>query len=350
MPRTRVHLDLRWLLAGLLIIALAGCGGDEDEETPPASLGWGYTGVYGAGADDLITVGFDFDREQPFVHRRTGGEWRTSWLDVSDLVDEYRSLFGADKQPEFILRSVGGTAANLHAAGDLGIVYRFDGTAWQRVFYDLRLSDWSGVWGDDVESWVAGSFGKVLHGTGDGYQVLNPFGDAGPDLQDVWGAHADNLWVAGVRVARFTGVNWTESVIPQPVVFLCVHGRAWNDVYMGSDQGDIYRFDGESWSPDNLHVGGTITGIFVFADGQVMALSPRAGGTDVLVRTEGRWSVDAVEDVQLGALWGTAPDDVYAVGFAGTKGVLYHREDNWTPVETVPLASDAVPPAGIVVP
>lgn len=350
MPRTRMQPDPRWLLAGLLIIVLAGCGGDEEQETPPADLGWGFTAVWGTGADDLITVGFDFDREQPFVHRRTGGEWRTSWLDVTDLVAEYRSLFGEDTQPEFILRSVGGTAANLHAVGDLGIVYRFDGTAWQRVFSDLRLADWRGVWGDDMETYVAGTFGKVLHGTGDGYQVVNPFGDDGPDLHDVWGVHVDNLWVAGESVARFTGVNWSTAVIPQPVVFLCIHGRAYNDVYMGTAQGDIYRFDGQSWSPDHTHAGGTITGIFVFADGRVMALSPRADGTDILMRTDDQWSVQAVVDVQLWALWGATPDDVYAVGSTATQGVLYHWDGAWTQEETKPLAPEGLPAAGIAAP
>ena len=327
------HKALVWMITlGVVVIALAGCS--EDEPAPAQPRGWSFTGIWGTGPADVITLGFDYDAAQPFVLRRLGTTLTIDRLDVSDLVEEFRGIFGPEKNPEFTLWPLGGPAGNLHAAGNWGVVYRFNGTTWVPVYSDFQVADWRGVWANDDEVFVVGTLGAILHGDADGFTVTRPLEPAAPNLFGVWGSAPDDVWAVGDVVLRYNGSSWQEATNPMGAHWVAIDGRDVDDVWMGGESGFIMHFGGQTWEESYRHLAGDIAALNCLPGGEVVALSPRTGATDILI-FDGSWRVDATLDgVILDAVWGSAVDDIYAIGDGGTKGVIYHRDGTgWTPID-----------------
>lgn len=316
----------------LVVLVLAGCG--EDDPAPAVARGWSFTGIGGTGPADLITLGFDYDAAQPFVLRRLGLTWTIDRLDVSSLVAEYRGIFGPDTNPEFVLWPLDGPAGNLHAAGDHGVVYRFNGTTWVPVYSDFQVANWRGVWANDDEVFIVGTLGTILHGDAGGFTVTRPMDPDAPNLFGVWGSAPDDVWAVGDVVLRYNGSVWQEATNPMGAHWVAIDGRDVDDVWMGGESGFIMHFGGLTWEESYRHLAGDIAALNCLPGGEVVALSPRTGATDILI-FDGTWRVDATLDgVILDAVWGSAVDDIYAIGDGGTKGVMYHGDGTgWTPVD-----------------
>ena len=331
---------LLWTTVLLTALAVAGCS--DDEEPAVESLGWWSTEVWGTGPADVLNLGFNADRAAPFVQRGGVAGWSTTELDVSDLVAEYQSIFGADRQPLFELWAAGGPAGHVHLAGNFGVVYREQAGGWERVYTGLRLTNWRGVWATDEHVFIVGTAGKILRREGDLYVLDEPDPDQPRDLLAVWGSAPDNVWAVGDGVLHWNGSAWLPADLGPDLVYTAIDGRSANDIFVGGDTGLILHFSGLAWTEDYYHTRADIVDIQCFADGTVMALAPlESGGTDVLERDgEDTWGLAVTLDgVTLDALWGTAPDDVWANGYRDGRGVLYHWDGvSWQAVDTAAKA------------
>ncbi|MBL8616799.1 MAG: hypothetical protein JNM72_14395 [Deltaproteobacteria bacterium] len=126
--------------------------------------------------------------------------------------------------------------------------------------------------------------------------------------------------------------------------FMSVHGRAADDVYVvgandGLGGGQIWRYDGAAWARLPNTDPNDLWWVHAMADGTTFAVG--AGGT--ILRDEGagfvRMRTPGIAQDTLYGVWGAAPDDVWAVGgFAGRWGFLWHFDG--TAWSAVPLPDD----------
>lgn len=142
------------------------------------------------------------------------------------------------------------------------------------------------IWGSSAtNAWAVGSHGKILHF--DGTQWTSTSTPVGNRLTRVWGSSATNIWAVGdSALIHYDGTSWTVPPSAAEVLSnfppnqqqqgtnnsfeLGLWGSGPNDVYLGTQFGNIYRWDGQSWTDmqDNSQQGG----------GRIVAISGYVGG------------------------------------------------------------------------
>ena len=153
-----------------------------------------------------------------------------------------------------------------------------------------------------------------------------------------WGPGDGQLWVVGGRllegrILHFDGQQWGEIDLGISVPLLnWVHGTSATDIFVGGVEGTILHFDGESWRQHSTPTIGPVWGVWAVASDDVWAV----GGDNVLgdapfvLHYDGsEWrTVEIPRLVRPGVsalfkVWGSGPNDIYAVG---QNGVILHWE------------------------
>lgn len=160
-------------------------------------------------------------------------------------------------------------------------------------------------------------------------------------------------WVASLLFAagcpppdgNESGPTWETTFAAEDVGWvLSVAGRSPDAVYaVGGEpsSGAVRRYDGETWSslsiPSDVAL---VSWVHCFESGRpVMA----AFGGRVLWRNQGDWQVDDVPtDQDLWGVWGSSPDDVWAVGGSDRPVIVRYDGTSWSSVEVPTLAHDNV--------
>jgi hypothetical protein len=211
---------------------------------------------------------------------------------------------------------------------------------------------------------------------GDGWCWARPI--IGLDiLSGLWARTASDAWVVGVAgtTAHFDGVRWSLVDSPTNVDLYAVHGRAVDDVWAVGNRGTVIRFDGTAWTlvptstgSDLRAVVTTTTDVWIggrsrtilrrngsgwsssgtvardvasfWASGPNDVWSVASDNVDVFRWDGARWNRRIVSDYGVfGAVSGTGPDDVWAVGGGGA--VTHWDGVGWTDV-FVPYVIDGV--------
>ena len=257
----------------------------------------------------------------------------------------------------------------------------FDGCvkigAWQ-VASILQSTGLTGVWGSGPTDVYAVGGATVTHWNGSVWsQTDRAIGGYEVGAQAVWGSGPSDLFVAGGSGGRpaifhWNGSQWTAD---SPAALTSFPNRIWGsgpqDIYLLSSDGVIHG-DGKSWSKlsladDYRNIGGsgpddvylvTKAGGLVHWNGSqwtnvtgvpavmsVWADEPddlfAVGGTGTIERWNGTsWSaMSSGTSGDLNAVWGSGPDDVFAVG----NGLIDHWDGTaWTPESLPGTALDAV--------
>jgi len=168
------------------------------------------------------------------------------------------------------------------AAGSNGAVVRFHGQTETIMRVDTRES-LRAIWGlSNSDIWTVGTRGTASHWDGNSWLLVPvPVND---DLVAIWGSNRDQVWaVGGTRlgnakyvngggtILRWDGKSWTVVARDADNPFKAIWGSSAANVVVGG-HGPLWHFDGSTWSSFSL----------------------------------GTLSVQAI--------WGTGPDDVWAVG------------------------------------
>lgn len=263
------------------------------------------------------------------------------------------------------LRDLWGTAQDhVLAVGDDGTVLRFDGTDWQVVPDVPTTEDLYGVWGTSPSDvYVAGGGGTILHYDGTDWTDVGPGGStnfrslygSGSMVVAVGSAAVANVawqstggqftvamtgasgslygtWVTtgpeafltgnGGEILHYDGAAWSAMTSNTTEWLTEVAGRAPNDVWASGRGGTVLHYDGASWQPEQVPTMAHVRGLWV-APAEVYAVGydtsdPSAEGGFMLRRRGGTWSAVGIPTTpNLWAVWGTAADDVWAVGFDG---------------------------------
>ena len=213
---------------------------------------------------------------------------------------------------------------------DLGsgraLVLHWNGLAWDRI-----PSTWpwatslSGVWGsrsDDV--WAVGAGSDIVHW--DGHAWSAPPGTPHVALDCIWGSGPDDVWAfgydeSGLGALHWDGQGWTKRELLDASV-LGVSGPLGSaSLAWGSGRDDI-------WVVTSFQVASKLPSLFLHWDGH-------------------SWSRDSSLDAQVAAsmyvagMWGTGPDDVWAVGEGASRGIAVHWDGTrWSAVTSVSSADN----------
>jgi len=189
--------------------------------------------------------------------------------------------------------------------------------AWQTVFDDTTLG------GAVLSAW----------GTGpeDVYVVGGPLGDSGYPAVAV----------------HYDGSAWTRLSPGGTSSFWWVSGSGAEDVWMVGENGRMSHWDGAAFVDHPPLTTATVWGVWAASPTDAWAVGGTPeGGTaqpnDLVLHWDGAsWTQQTLPGTPLGRslnkVWGTASDDLYAVGESGT---IWHRKGTTWALETNPATSN----------
>jgi photosystem II stability/assembly factor-like uncharacterized protein len=198
---------------------------------------------------------------------------------------------------------------------------------------------------DEQHAFATGAAGTVLELTGGEWREIPSF--TGANLNRAW-TDGTAVVVSGdsFTVVRFDGSSWDTQtrLVAGSGSFEDVWGFSATDIWVTGDDGAVIHTSdgGDSWRPVDTTIDGTVTGVWGASDDEVFMVTDvakflRCTADDVchvsdILDADG----EPIEEIQ--ALWGTASNDLYAVG----EGIAVHfNGDVWSEME-LPPGLDAV--------
>jgi hypothetical protein len=234
---------------------------------------------------------------------------------------------------------------DVFVASPNGTVWNWDGLVWTAMTTGLP-NEVYGVWGFGPANIVAvGNGGDVARWTGTTWSLAAS--GITTDLYAVAGVASDDLWVVGGayyagQAAHWNGTTW-QVYTPGTAGLHSVSAAASDDVWMGSENGEIVHWDGSALTVLRTGIG-SVNGLFAAGHNDVWAIVEPSN----LLHWDGiGWTgieIDTYPD-ELRSLAGSGPDDIWAVGHQ----TLHYHNKIWSrlePAETGPIQAIAVPSAG----
>ena len=231
---------------------------------------------------------------------------------------------------------------NLTAYGDeawaslnedrVGGLLHYDGRGWTDSSALATVEAFHGVWGaaaDDV--WAVGTRGHKAHFDGQGWSLhVNGTENA----SDIWGSASDNVWVVGAEgaIEHYDGQTWTEHARVEDDL-AALWGTAPDSLWIHGQYGVHHYKNGSLRSfPDSPGVwffGDAKKSIWASSDDDVWVAAGQ------LYHFDGdSWSVafDTGTGSSFDSVWGRGPGDVFVAGFDGVfrggQGTFTRIEDS----------------------
>ncbi len=253
-------------------------------------------GVWGTSPDDLWVVGGDVVEGPPVLRHWDGAAWNDAALPD----------FG-DKVPKALFKVWGTASDRVFAAGDRGVMLRYDGAGWQRMpapDVDAVLT----VHGGPAGVWAVGgrASGRVLRLEGDAWIEEEPPPPV-PGLAGVFAAGDGAVLVAGASGRIFErDPSGAWSAAP-PLTRDMLHG-VWV-----APNGERWAVGGNLLSPRGDH-----HGVVLRAGGRPVAgRPPLEGDATVPPPDTGASPPDAAASCFPGAIRGAGPHRLYLQGRQG---------------------------------
>ena len=205
-------------------------------------------------------------------------------------------------------------------------IWRFDGTGWSVI----KNGQLYGLWGIDKNNIFTFSESGLLHFDGTNWSLHShpPNG-----IIDLWGTSANELFAvyfrsdgSGGSIAHYDGIEWSPMDILTEYFLTSIWGSAASDVF-AAGPGGIIHYDGLAWTPM------TIESNYPYKVSDINGISSGAnqsGGSNfgVMVTTD------------VGGIWGSSANDVFAVGAGGTI-LHYPSLDTETDTDNDGIADDS---------
>ena len=319
--------------------------------TYPTPMGNSIKGMWGTASSDIWAVGTGGT-----VMHWNGAAWSQFGITTDDLEDVFgfaaNDVWAVGKAGHTLhwdgatwtdvpnpsngnwLRNVWGASGTDIWTSGMNLMMHWDGTSWTATSLGSTPTNFYAIWGaSSSNAWVASSWG-MWHYDGTSWSVFSPSGSA--TGWSMWGTGADNIWLTGYGVWHFDGSNWNAvTSFPWPSYYYLdrVSGHAANDVWISGQEGEVFHYDGTSW-----------TGGVTLATSDHPAIWP-AGGNDVWIAGDGgdfnhwdgsAWNIGGAR-TNLTAMWGASDDDAWAVGGVG---LAFHWDGHaWTQFGTGAIVS-----------
>lgn len=241
----------------------------------------------------------------------TGG-WATLSL-TPDLLDVWSS-----------------SASHAIAVGELGFIFRYDGTNWTRQAAPT-LERLNTVWAASANNaFVGGDNGMLLHWNGSTWtEHTSPTSD---HVYAMWGSSSSSVWAvtdAG-EILFFDGTSWTVAHTQSQPLY-GVYGTASDDVHAVGQAGTSLHWNGATWSTRSTNSSHVLVGLWASDSSHAFSVGARDFSSGVAMRFNGAWSeVTAGTSNILSAIWGAVEFDLYAVGDMGT--IVRYNGTGWVPM------------------
>jgi hypothetical protein len=234
------------------------------------------------------------------------------------------------------LRSVSGSSRSaVWAVGDA--ILRFDGESWSIANESSALEAVFALSDDDV--WAVGDDAALLHFDGTDWVDFQT-DDPTRHFTGVWGSARDDVWVVGIGNVNlhYDGSGWSKVPTPANIAFnrQTITGTARDNVFIhgwylqiGQPHFGEGRWNGQEWSFNGGDYGALLTS---FGRPSAFAASPRevwlvtghgSGSSEIYRLSSSLWGEGSGTDFALYGLWGSSPEDIWAVGENGT---ILHKE------------------------
>jgi hypothetical protein len=270
--------------------------------------GFDLRGVWGSAEDNIFVVG-----PADTMIKFDGWDWAVQSINTDGR--ELNAVYGTDANNVFTL-----------ADSNRGIYYSANGETWARRssdYSDNALYSLFGLTPDTMIAtgnvsirifWPVYYYYSVLYvdiNNSDNIARATPSAQIHADLHGVWGHSADNVYAVGKLGCKRSTIGLRET-----------------------DDTTVWHYNGNAdkiWTYVDVPADETLYGIWGSAADDIFAV----GENGRILHFDGLiWSVqDSPTTQTLRAVWGSAYDDVYAVGDAGT--VLHFNGEAWSLVDTV---------------
>lgn len=321
--------------------------GGWDSHTEPVP-----TALFGTRGDDVIAIGRTGSRGNTAALRWNGVAWTPEVVSTAGAA--FAGLWASAPSDTW---AVGRTPSN--RAGDRAVLQRWDGATWSP--YTVDAAALTSVWGsgpDDV--FAVGEAGTIVHFDGVTWTPISrgfPDGGREASVHAMWPAGPDDVWIAGTEGVLHSDDASMQRSLSSIDFFEALWGSGPDDVWAVGrtrfpyEQGLAKRWNGTAWIDVPLPPSMESHALFavwgssptdVFAVGSIERV-----GDDrpFVVRSNGStWSPMSIQDLpparhsRLYGVWGSGPNDVWAVGargdFSMSSAVVTHWDGAaWTGVD-----------------
>lgn len=194
-------------------------------------------------------------------------------------------------------------------------------------------NDWlNAIWGfSSQDIWAGGDDGKIIHYNGTVWESV-PSGvptQQGRHLNAIWGSSPTDVWAGGYMdsMTHFNGTDWVYSPTVVGLAHFGLHGTSSSNIWTvggyGVDGGSS-RWDGAQWSPKTTFSTNAL-GVWGSAANDVWAV----GLDGFMSHYDGQtWTkIPAVVSNRLDGVWGSSKSDVWAVG---ATTILHFNGSIWS--------------------
>lgn len=218
---------------------------------------WGAseTNIYVVGTNGTIAhyYGITWNDMSSGTSARLESIWGSSWFDIFTVGAEGTILhydsYGWSAMSSGTTLDLydiwGASDTDVYAVGD-GIVLHFDGSSWSEL--DIGYSGtFKAVWvSPDGKVFIA-SGPDIIYYNGNSWRILeNKPGTMW--IYDIWGSSADDVFFACTGSIILHYDNEFTSTNVGSAQLLCIGGNNSNDVYVCDASGNIYHYDGSTWT------------------------------------------------------------------------------------------------------
>lgn len=256
--------------------------------------------------------------------------------------------------PTFMRGVWGSSSTDVFFVGDAGYIFHYDGQSCYPLLdnYFADIDTLYGVWGSsphDVFA-VGGRYVQILHFNGTEWSIMKTSKEA-QNLYGVWGYSPNDVFAVGDGgiILHYDGEAWSKMDSGTSRTLYAIWGNSKDNIYAAGQAGTLLHFDGMDWTPIYLgSVGSTLYDIWGSSSNDVYVVgnSGRYQNqvTGIVYQYNGsNWAEQFLdfslrglyEDGALHGVWGSSPDDVYAVGgdFWG-GGIIHYDGEHWTVMDS----------------
>ncbi|MBK8046744.1 MAG: Ig-like domain repeat protein [Anaerolineales bacterium] len=220
----------------------------------------------------------------------------------------------------------GTSASSIYAAGQSGVVVRYDGSTWTKMVTNTSAS-FHGLWGSSTaDIYAVGYAGAIRHYNGTAWSSMNS--GITTSFNGIWVASPSEAFAVGSsgRIAHYDGSAWTSMTSGTTFALRAVWGFAGDQVFAVGDNGVVLLYDGVNWS--SLPTGSISTLRDVWGSSPTDLFAVGNAGT-ILHYNGSTWTaMESKSTATIWDVWGSGPTDVFAVGDAGL--ILHYDGAAWS--------------------
>jgi hypothetical protein len=154
------------------------------------------------------------------------------------------------------------------------------------------------------------------------------------EYSGVWGSGPNDVWVVGASLDGLAGIgfhwngtSWTRADVGSMPPMWAVSGQGADDVWTVADHGAVARWDGSTWRSTTAGTDASLNAVWIGGPDDVWTAA--YPGT-VQHWNGSAWSTGTSASQGIRGLWGSAPNDIWAVGGA----ILHYDGTSWSSAST----------------